>query len=75
MSVSRRSERLKRVARGWLVAAAALSLIVLAQGDSDNWRLAAVDGLVGAGVDTGFPDGSFLSGDPLTGYSTGGELA
>ena len=68
MSVSRRTDRVKRVARWWLVAAAALSLIVLAQGESGAWRLAAVDGLTGAGVDTGFPDGSFLSGDPLTGY-------
>jgi len=68
MTVSRRTDRVRRAARWWLVAAAALSLIVLAQGDSGAWRLAAVDGLAEAGVDTGFPDGSFLSGDPLTGY-------
>ena len=68
MPVSRRTDRMNRMARWWLVAAAGLSLIVLAQGESGDWRLAAVDHLADAGVETGFPDGSFLSRDPLTGY-------
>ena len=36
--------------------------------DDGAWRESAVEGLAGEGVSVGFPDGSFLGSDPLTGY-------
>ena len=58
----------------WLVVAAVLVavgvplLAVQGQDDAADWRVGAVQELAGAGLETGFPDGSFLADDPLTGY-------
>src|SRR6056297_2492206 len=68
MPLTDRHRRRRRLIRGLLVAGAAFSLIVLAQGDVANWRAEAVQELNASGVQTGFPDGSFLAEDPLTGY-------
>ena len=51
-----------------LILASALPLMVLAQSEQGAWRAGAVDELNEAGVSTGFPDGSFLAENALTGY-------
>lgn len=68
MPLNDRGPRPKTWLRGLFVVAAALSLIVLAQSETGPWRTEAVDELSASGVETGFPDGSFLAEDPLTGY-------
>lgn len=68
MSLTDRHRRRRTVVRGLLVVGAALSLIVLAQSEVASWRTEAVQTLNASGVETGFPDGSFLAEDPLTGY-------
>src|SRR6056297_1644586 len=68
MSLTDRHRRRRTLIRGLFVAGAALSLIVLAQSEVANWRTEAVQELNASGVETGFPDGSFLAEDPLTGY-------
>ncbi len=68
MGMNDSARRRRRLVRGLMVAAATLSLLVLAQGEVQNWRTQSVEELSAAGVDTFFPDGSFLAEDPLTGY-------
>ena len=51
-----------------LLLAGAPLLVVRGQGSEDDWRNEALQDLTAAGLDVGFPDGSFLSDDTLTGY-------
>ena len=43
-------------------------LVVQGQDAVADWRSGAVQELADAGLETGFPDGSFLAAEPLTGY-------
>ena len=43
-------------------------LVVQGQDAGSDWRAGAVQEMADSGLETGFPDGSFLAADPLTGY-------
>jgi len=43
-------------------------VVVQGQDAAADWRVGAVQELAEAGLETGFPDGSFLAAEPLTGY-------
>ncbi|MFN2324240.1 MAG: hypothetical protein ABR510_14995, partial [Trueperaceae bacterium] len=49
-----------------LVAVAVPFLAVQGQDAASDWRVGAVQELTDAGLETGFPDGSFLAAEPLT---------
>src|SRR6056297_952920 len=66
-------QKIERSRLGWIVAwgvltAIALPIVFVQGQNAGDWQTGAVEDLSAGGLDTGFPDGSFLAEESLTGY-------